>query len=103
MNPQRVRARALGPDTNYPQYVEQIHEVARQTQNRRNLMRYRTKRGDNVEMPNRTDALRKKATDVYTEAVAAFDEIQEAARREAAINRPGSADGRRFPVLNKEA
>lgn len=86
----------------YLRWVEQNQEQQRQAQNRRNPMRYKTKRGDSIALPSPTKPLRDHADSVYAEAVETFDQIQEVKRRNEALNRVNSVDRRRFPAAGGE-
>lgn len=106
MNPWRARATRMAGDPTserYRAWVEQTREIQRQQENRKAIPmgKYRTKRGDQIDLPVTPNGLRDQAAKVFEAAVEAFDAIQTAKAREARMNQAPAADARRFPVIKE--
>lgn len=103
----RERARAFTGNPNrttYKAQVEQLKELQRQQENRRTIPmgKYKTRRGDTVELPEGTARLREQADDVYASAIEAFDAVQEVKRRTTALASATPIDRGRFPGVRGE-
>ena len=64
------------------------------------MREFKTRHGDKIAKPPSTKGTRQKVDELFESAAVVLDEVAEAARRDAAIEKSSPVDESRFPVVH---